>query len=198
MEKVKKFLQNKIFKWSALAVSSVLFVSFLITLIVVCSRDYSLGRYTYEESMAGVTIKYEIDLDDDDEGEFEMTMSAAGDVEYVEQEFKYKVIDGNLLIAPVTNLDSFENMGTIDSFKLIYESNETGTPLKMVATNKSAVALKTISIVLVCVFGVMTVASGLYIFLTRKHGKKESVDAEPAVVEDNAKVEEETVETKTE
>jgi len=181
MEKIKRFIQNKIFKWSAFALSSVIFVSFLICLIVVCSRSYSFGTYVYEETMAGNTIKMEIELDDDNEGEISTIVTVGGETQYSEIEFNYKVIDGVLFCAEKTDPE-FEVMGKITSFEIVSETTESGVALKIVATNHGAVALKTVSIVMVCVFGVATVVSGLYIYLTRK---KSSVDNETNVNPEN-------------
>ena len=132
----------------------------------------------------GVTIKMEIELDDDNEGVLSTTMATGGKTTYDEIEFNYKVIDGMLFCAEKADPD-YEQMGEITSFEIISENGELGMDLKMVATNHGAVALRTLSIVMVSVFGALTIASGVYILLTRK-------------TVDNVKPEEEQVETKTE
>ena len=171
MQKLKKLL-----KLPALCLSLVIFVTFTITLIVTCSKSYSTGTYRYEESMAGVSIEMTATLKNDNTGVLEMTITAMGDMEHTEQEFYYKVKDGNLYCAIKEDPDDYELMGEINAFE-ISMTNEEYQGIAVVATNNGAVALKITSIVLMSVFAACALASGIYIYLSKRNANAQPQQA---------------------
>lgn len=178
MEKLKKIL-----KVPALIASLAIFLAFMITLIVTCTRSFSYGEYIYENSANGEKFVLVLDLDDDEEGELTETQYTIGDIDVQKTEFIYKVVDGRLYCALETTPSDFDYVADINPFEM-----KIGT---VIAKNKGAIALKVCSIVFMSVFGVSALASGVYIYLSKKKSNK------PKKVESNQKVEPE-VEPKTE
>jgi len=171
MEKLKKIL-----KLPALVVSCAIFLAFMITLIVICTKDCStFGTYVYEKNYDGEKVRIVIELDDDGEGEYTETYYSIGEISEEKYEFYYKVVDGRLYSAEIEPILDYEYTAEIDAF-------EVGVG-NMVAKNKSAIALKVCSIVFMCLFGVGAIASGAYIYLSKKKENKvetvESAQEEP-------------------
>ena len=167
MKKFKQFL-----KWPALCISSLILITFTIVLIVTCTKEYSIGTYTYEETMAGITLQCDITLDEFNNGTLEMSYFSIEESDYMKYEFNYKIINGKLFGALVEEPDDYAFLGTIDAFEIEMSTNSTGYPLRIIATNNGAVALKVVSIVLMSVFGATTLASIIYIYLSKKKSAK--------------------------
>ena len=174
---------KKYLKWPAFAVSVAMFVIFTIVLIATCAKDFSKGTYHYEESMAGYTVEIDVTLDDDDYGYAEATITADGEVEYTEIDFLYKVKRGRLFYAMLSESADYQVLGMIDAFEIkLTDEAFDELELKLVATNKAAVATKVVSIVFMSVFAVCALASVGYVYLDKKKSSK-PVKEQPVVVE---------------
>ena len=161
MENLKKFL-----KWPTTIISLVAFLVFLVVLVATCARDFTPGTYVYAESMAGMSMKIEIELNKDDTGSISMFMSYAGEKEVTVEDFKFKVVDGELYSTSADAPTEYEKVGTIDAFELKMVDEESS--MSITATNESAEKLKTASIVLVSVFGGIAILSSAFICFDKK------------------------------
>ena len=160
MNKFKTFF-NKFAKIPAIILASAIFLAFMITLIVTCTKDFSYGEYTHKETKAGVTRTFELDLDDEHEGEVTTITVSSTDYNVDETEFTYVVNEGKLFLK-MRGETEFEYIGEITPFKLSIVSGN------ITAKNNGAIALLVVSIVMMSLSGLSAIASGIYTHLSKK------------------------------
>jgi len=161
MEKIKNFFKPKnLLKWPAFLVSTLAFVAFLITAIVTCTRTFSYGTYSFEETKNGETYRIELELDDEMEAEIKETSITESDINYSEREIKFRVVGNKLYCTENKTSTKLEYTGDISAFEL----NLGVVKLK----NKGAEALYICSIVFSGVFVSCALINLAYILTSKK------------------------------
>ena len=162
MEKLKKFL-----KIPALCLSVGLFVVYLVTLIVNCVKPYSNSTYVYDDSMAGVNIRWEFSLNNNGKGTMKTGIKNAIGAEDQTEEIFYKVVDGKFMVAYVEG-GEYEQMGNINAFEIKIASSG----YYIIAKNQGEETARALYIVFMLIGICGAAASGIYIALSKKKAKK--------------------------
>ena len=192
MEKLRNFAKKPL-----AIISGALFGVFLIMLIVVCDvphgKTYSAETTITQNQMQG-NIRITLDLSD--KATFKMEYLSGDLFEGMDDEYRvmsisgeYKIENGELLIK-FDGKSEFENVGKINSFKIIQnEENpilESDNVTLECTTNK---ALLIVSVVCMVVFAVLIVLS---LILLQKDKKQALVNQTAKVENDTTEVTEET------
>ncbi len=164
---------KKIYKLPAFILSSVLFLICVISLIVGCARNVSMGKYKYSDVEDDIAVENIMTFINKKEAYLEsISRHKNGDISVSKFDYEYKVVDGRLFIKDELS-SRYEEVGKINSTKIkIKEDGMTAT-----FTNGGAIASIVISSVFVAIFALCGVVTGLYTFkgdkiLNKKEGKQ--------------------------
>lgn len=171
-----------------LYIASSVFVLFTLILVVVSCLPRG-NKYTYTMETAGVTVEVSYIFDDDDELEIETYVLG----EYDKEEGEYQIKKGELFVR-AKGASEWNKIGKINAYEIVAESEEAGIKLKVVMECALTKVIRTVSIVLMSVSGVLALACVAIIILDKKGiiKVKEAVAAEETV---EAPVVEEVAET---
>lgn len=170
-----------------LYIASSVFVLFTLILVVVSCLPRG-NKYTYTMETAGVSMEVTYIFDDDDELVIETYMLG----EFDKEEGEYQIKKGELFVRG-KGAKEWNKVGKINAYEIVAESEEDGIKLRVVMECGLTKAIRTVSIVLMSVSGVLALASVAIVVLDKKGiiKVKEAVAAEETV---EAPAVEETVE----
>ena len=170
MERLRKF-----FRVPSLCISLAVFIAFAIILIVTSIGEYSLGTYSYHESMAGQTIQSDLVLEKNNQGYCASSWVEGGRLNFDHYYFKYQVIGGHLFISQ-EGISGYRSVGEINAFKIVSQ-DEYHTA---VAVNRSAIALAITSGILIAISLVGVIMSSKYIHSFKARKNEERLSANKA------------------
>lgn len=149
-----------------LIISSIVFAIFAVVLIAVSSQSHG-KKYEYSETFFGVNM--DITFTFKSKSTVELEMAVAG--EYTSDVYQYKIDDGDLYTYN-SETKTWGYDGEIDAFELeLYlpaEALESTQGMEIELVCKQNQNIKTLSIVMIAVFGVLAAGSAAVLVLDKK------------------------------
>ena len=180
------------------------FVVFTALLVIISSLKHG-KTYTYEMSVAGISMEATYTFEDKDT----ITVEAYVLGELSKSEIEYDIKDGKLFSKQETLVEGeyeWVEMGKINAYEIVMETvdEDTGLDMELVLECKANKTVRTLSIVMMCVSGVLAIAAVVVRVLDQKGIIKlksdvkpqETIDAQPTETAETAEVQ--TVETQVE
>lgn len=173
------------------------FVVFTALLVIISSLKHG-KTYTYEMSIAGISMEATYTFEDKDT----ITVETYVLDELSKNEIEYDIRDG-YLYEKNEYTQEWENVGKINAYEIVMETvdEDTGLDMEIVLECKANKTVRTLSIVMMCVSGVLAIAAVVVRVLDQKGIIKlksdvkpqETTDAQPTETAETAEVQ--TVET---
>ncbi len=158
---MRKFLD--FVKKQLLIIASCVFIAFTALLIVVSCLPKG-GKYEYSFSAMGVTMEVDYIFEGD-----KLTLDANIMGEFTTETTDYKIQNGKLY---VVNLETneWEYCGKINAYEIVIEGTDETTNLEMevVLECKATKAVRTLSIVMMCISGVLALGSASIVVFEKK------------------------------
>ena len=161
------------------------FVVFTALLVIISSLKHG-KEYEYETNIAGIAMDFTYIFEDKDTLVIESVVLG----ELSQAEGNYEIRDG-VLYSKQEGSTEWEKDGKINAYEIVLESvdEETGLKMEIVMECKANKAVRTLSIVMMCVSGVLAIGAAVVLVLDKKGiiklksdaKSEENVEAAPAV-----------------